>query len=380
MKTEKIALIADVHVGNHKRFGGPVRSGINERAALVIDVLGKAKQEAVANGCTALVVLGDLYDHSKPEPQIITAVQQALCANDGCPVYMLLGNHDQHSDAAGDHALGPHGGRAYLVEQPAVLPMGHTTLLMLPFHPKPAGQWLQENVERWAAQLGKRSAGDGSRVLLLHAGVWDDNTPDFLKGANDAVSVDALTEAAERLECSWVFCGNWHNRQLWQDTGRPSILQVGSLCPTGWDNPGLKGYGTLAIFDTRSSALLVREIMGPRFLVLHSAEELAGIQQRPGESLYVQVPTSPEQRASVVGLVESARQMGRIHQGEVVIDGRKAKTELADAARTVRSAASLDEALSGYVGKMPLEEPLQDVDRAEVQARASRLLASDKEV
>jgi len=32
-------------------------------------------------------------------------------------------------------------------------------------------------------------------------------------------------------------------------------MQLGALCPTGWDNPGLDGYGTVAFLDGEGDAL-----------------------------------------------------------------------------------------------------------------------------
>jgi hypothetical protein len=51
------------------------------------------------------------------------------------------------------------------------------------------------------------------------------------------------------------------------------ILQGGALCPTGFDNQGLHGYGTLAFWDTDKHRLSWQEMPGPRFCVARSEEE-----------------------------------------------------------------------------------------------------------
>jgi hypothetical protein len=86
-----------------------------------------------------------------------------------------------------------------------------------------------------------------------------------------------------------ICLGDWHQRRLWMDGKRrgdaPSspvrigadaehvILQGGALCPTGFDNPGLRGYGTLAFWDQDAHQLSWQEIPGPRFCVARSDEE-----------------------------------------------------------------------------------------------------------
>lgn len=68
------------------------------------------------------------------------------------------------------------------------------------------------------------------------------------------------------------------------------IMQGGALCATGWDNPGLHGYGTVALWDTDEHRLSWQELPGPRFCVARSDEEEASIvaeAQRLGHNLFL---------------------------------------------------------------------------------------------
>jgi hypothetical protein len=68
------------------------------------------------------------------------------------------------------------------------------------------------------------------------------------------------------------------------------ILQGGALCSTGFDNPGLHGYGTLAFWDTDEHRLSWQEMPGPRFCVARSEEEEQAIVEearRLGHNLFL---------------------------------------------------------------------------------------------
>ena len=68
------------------------------------------------------------------------------------------------------------------------------------------------------------------------------------------------------------------------------IMQGGALCSTGFDNPGLHGYGTLAFWDTDEHRLSWQEMPGPRFCVARSEEEEQAIVEearRLGHNLFL---------------------------------------------------------------------------------------------
>src|SRR5882724_6254079 len=107
----RIAFVADPHIANFPAHGGPAIAGINRRCQLTLDTLELAAAKANALDCECFVVLGDLYDTTRPLPQIETAVRKRLSKFDGF-VLLLMGNHDRNSGLAGDHALGPTAGAA----------------------------------------------------------------------------------------------------------------------------------------------------------------------------------------------------------------------------------------------------------------------------
>ena len=56
-----VCFLADLHVANHKRHGGPVKAGINRRCQHVLDALESAYKRAERLDAKAVVILGDLF-------------------------------------------------------------------------------------------------------------------------------------------------------------------------------------------------------------------------------------------------------------------------------------------------------------------------------
>jgi hypothetical protein len=373
----RFVFVTDVHLGNHNRHGGPVTAGINQRCQMILDALRNAAEYALRVRARAFFVLGDLFDTSKPTPQMLRGVQEVfnLLRRAGCSPVLLVGNHDQDSLQPGDHALAALSDHAEVIEQLEVRAWagqdGEEGLeaILVPFNPKPAQDWIAECAARVKPTLANPAFHQ--RILLVHAGIWDEQTPAFLRGAKDAVNVGFITDVAQDLGCSWVLAGNWHHREMWSDPGKPTILQVGALVPTGWDNPGRKGYGTVATFDTDEGTVGVAEHLGPRFV---DAElPLANLAQRSaqGERLFVRARCHPDQRGEALAQVEALTRDGKIHSGEVLVDPSFAKTAARAAAAAARSGTHMGEALTRFVSEMHLDA---GVSREAVASRALDLL------
>lgn len=359
----KIAFVADVHAANHARFGGVVKSGINRRCKLVLDAVADAACAATAAKCQAFVVLGDLFDTMRPEPQVITAMREALSFFDG-PVYLLVGNHDQESTAVGDHALGPLVSEDItVIESPTVVPVRDVSLALVPFRPGPAVEWL-------AGAVPKISPATKHAVLAIHLGLSDDKTAPWLSGAPDSIPVSELTGIARGFDA--VVAGNWHTRRSWigpsveRGHTRTHVMQVGTLCPTGFDNPGPENYGTLAFYDSEKvgkvgDGLSWQEIPGPRFV---SRDEVGKCIAK--STVFVRLRAAPEDTPAAMAWLAEAKESGAVADGTVEPDKAEAVAAARSAAGAARTATSLDEAVTRFVGAMEVGE---GVDRDTVLAR-----------
>lgn len=250
----KYAVVADVHIWNHKRHGGALVRGINRRAQLCLDVLREAVR--VANSEQArLIVAGDLVDSAGPiQPQLAAAIRQTLVqAWQGCRI--IPGNHDMTADNDASLEIYETVGRNILTAQGVSFYDQEPDICTMSFD----CNMFRDTI---------RDVG----LLVGHFGVYDDTFPPYLRSSKEAKHVDTLFTYMKERNIRCMMLGDWHGRRTWQRDGM-TVMQIGALCPTGWDNPGGLGYGTVALWDTETQELTWRELPGPRFCTVRSADE-----------------------------------------------------------------------------------------------------------
>lgn len=376
----KVAFVADVHVGNFKRFGGAFRGGMNDRCRIVIRTLAEAVRTARDEGCCNLVVLGDLFDTTKPTPQMIRAVQRAF-GDDGF-VIVIKGNHDSESSDKGDHALGPLRPVCKIVESSIVLDTPSCELLCVPFQEGPAIRWFPDEVLKLTE---KHPPGKRTRILAFHLGIEDEETKFFLQGAPDSVPVDLLLDLMDDCKIDFCYAGNWHDHRYWSASGGRRIVQVGTLCPTGWKDPGIEGFGFVSIVHTGlrgNQSVQNVEIPGPRFLTEPAASfdeyQFLGLKEH-GHSVYVRFTANSEEWDEASRVVDVLVEAGTIAGGDPHRQDIEQEAAARTAAHSAKSADSLAEAVFNYVEHMPLEPVSFDditatADRGNVLANVSKRL------
>lgn len=368
---ELVGIIADVQLGNHRRFGGSAEGGVNARARMILDVLARALDRAVEVRCACVVVAGDLFDYARPEAALLAAVQRLFsqARERGTRIVVLRGNHDMASDAADDNAQAPLAGHASVVAKPTVKlverAMGDAVaLLLLPYSPaqREAG-WLAPAVTQLADVAGD-VAPQASRLLVMHAGIVGATTPPWLASTPGAVRYEELRVLMDAHAIDACVAGDWHGRRVWaRDGATPpyyDVLQVGALVPTGWDNPGNRGrYGTIAFWS--GHGLQWEELGGPRFIKCSTrAEAAAAVEAAWAEDrLFVQLPSLAAERDANLQWLAAALERGDIVGGEAPPDEREAQVEARAAAGSARAAETFDAALAGFVGEMTVDDGVQ---------------------
>ena len=297
-----IVAVADVHVGNHGRFGGELREGLNRRCWAVLAALDYAVRVANEAGAT-LFIAGDLFDRHDPPARMVAGVMQALSAADH--VVVVCGNHDR---ADGDHhALGPLSWlpNAQVVTRPQVLYCGGWEVLCVPFQRGRGQDWLLPELARWGATPALHR-----RALVTHLGLRTPATPWFLRDSADAIDAPLLAEHLRAAGAELALLGNWHAPLDVRDGG-VEIRQCGALVPTGWDDPGLD-YGRVVGPD----GWLGAPAPGPRFLDWGRHE----LSLAPGAGQYVRARVSAAQEAGVASELEALRATGAVAAFEVLVE------------------------------------------------------------
>jgi len=362
-----IGFLADLHVANHRRFGGEVRAGINRRCQVILNTIARATMRAGELGVTDLVVLGDVFDTTRPEPQVISALQELL-GNNQFRTHILVGNHDQESAEVGDHALGPLDGFGLIkvYDRPTTIKIDGIGVMMVPFQPGPAKDWL-------AGAMSKAYATSNipdDTILALHLGLMGGDTPAYMRDVHDAIHVDRLSKHCEEFGIKAVAAGNWHGRWETEVSGI-KMIQVGSLCPTGFDNPGSTGYGSLTLWDS-ATGFHTDEIPGPRFLKARGLSETRKMLQQGVNldscSVYYQIHVDRNEAQAAQELVAAWDLSERV---DLTYDKREAEAAARSAAHAARSASTLESALAHFVTMMDLEE---GVAREEVLNRCRAYL------
>lgn len=367
----KIAFCADLHVWNHKVHGSDFNAGLNNRCRMVLDVLKRGASAAVAVGCREFVVCGDVFDGVKPSPQMVAALQEVIEESE-MEWHLLVGNHDSASSAPGDHALAPLLPVANVYEIPQVVELMGLDLVVVPYQAGIASEWFPEAVR----SLTRRPLRE-ERILCFHLGVEDSKTARSLSGSHDSVTVDMLRPLMLDHEITASFAGNWHDHRVWRD---PLIVQCGTLCPTGYNNPGADEYGRVCVYDTQAedveSALSVIEIPGPRFLKINAEDrDYIAATKLEGNTVYVKWTAQPDEFSDAEEVLGQWKQDGLVSEGGVYSDV-DASDELArNAAQAAKSAETFDEALSGFVKNMDLK----DLDPDDVLSRCREFLKTEGE-
>lgn len=391
----RIAFIGDCHVGNHGRHGGKMVGSINERCAMTLEAVSLACTAAVKARADHLFVVGDLIDYNRPEAAVLRALQVIFekAGRSGLAVHLLVGNHEQTSTAPDDHALSPlRPSVASVIDKPRVY-HGDVDVLAVPFRKGRAKDWLADTVRGMlAASEGDDAGTDGlhrpvllrRRILAIHLGIRDVRTPPWLRNSPDAIDVADLEAIGAEHGIALVVAGNWHNAQKWVthpggQSEAMTIVQVGALCPTGWDNPSsptgkMREYGRVVFTDDASTPTVVH-LPGPRFVKARSQEEFdaaTATAAAAGHSLFLEWDVAPEEMLDAKQAADEARAAGSLHVVEVLPDVTVAKQEAKNAGRMAKAEGTFDDALATFVDQCPMPE---EVNRANVLERAKAYLA-----
>jgi DNA repair exonuclease SbcCD nuclease subunit len=263
-----VAIVADVHLGNHRGWGGPVGTdGLNEAARLGVESLVEAIEIAKSAGCSVLIVAGDLFQTARPEPALIAAVQHAITAGE-LAVVLIPGNHDMPDATAenGNTALAPLWDCAQIVGSPERMVLSTFAIVAVPFDARaPMRKVLDE-----CPLLEKPNADESRRTILVtHVGVYDDSdakSSPWVRLAKDGISDTEMFAIMKRAGIRLAFVGNFHEHRQWTDPDGRTIIQCGTLAPHSFSDAGTHQRGLVILTD--GEMIKTSEARGVRFVNL----------------------------------------------------------------------------------------------------------------
>ena len=360
----KIVFLADLHIDNYQQFGGPQEGGVNQRAEYILATIRRAMELG-----DKVVILGDIFNKSKPPPVLIYRMQAALaCAYDVC---VIPGNHDMDSDAIGNNAVAPLSMSYSTVHQ---RPACWFNVIVVPFQVGSPESWLPNAIEEALSGLST-----APRVLATHFGISDDSTPYHLDNSSGHINVNKLVQICKRYGISFVFSGDWHRHQRWDIDG-VTVVQVGALCPNRFPPQYEQAsIGPAVVLDNGEVSMV--NVPGPRFYKLNFTKvrregwtipsdalpayirlkhRLEDTQEAKEWASALQVEHKLSERAGIFGGLDF-----EVDRGIEVIKAHAASFE-------ARQASSLEEAVQRYVAKMPVPT---NVSREMVLDNVQRLLS-----
>lgn len=354
----RVAFIGDVHLENYRSHGGSLQDGINHRCREVLHVLDQAIRAAEDHRVDALVVLGDLLHTARPAPQILHAIQE-IFRKLSRPVAIIVGNHERIGSGTNNSLMPLQVDATEVFTKPWVRSVGREYLAMIPYRPGKATEWLPPSIEEAFLFGGDKRCA----ALCLHIGIHDEElcqANSWMRHTEDAVSVEYLANLANQYGIPRIVAGHWHRRQEWLLDG-VRITQVGALAPTGWDNPGLEGYGAVELLGCAKECIT---IPSPRFLKLGWADICGdavmvkrALAHADAASLYLRVKVHPDKLLSArerMGAIAASHE--RIRGWEVVTDQAVASALARESATTARSAETLRDAVVGYIDELQMAD------------------------
>ncbi|TXH42792.1 MAG: hypothetical protein E6Q97_35210 [Desulfurellales bacterium] len=230
-------VLGDLHVGNLKFCGGPLRQGLNDRARAILQSVEDCVRYFVQNcGVTSVVQLGDFFDQPRPSPALVDASLHMIRAT-GVPWHILAGNHDLASHDA-PSALAPmnHVEGVYIYEKASIGLVDGLPWAMCPYTGPSAEDALQELLEAIKGHPTPVQHG------AVHYGLVDSRLTEL---RTDLVTKDSMQRIFEN-QYTYLFFGHEHNSRV--SAGR--WVSLGGFTHTGFGDTEVPCVGLVSAKGT----------------------------------------------------------------------------------------------------------------------------------
>lgn len=242
----RILCTADVHVGDKTIVTGNIsRARLPVYKSLCKELVSIAR----ANGCTAIIISGDLIDQKNKFPmEVYLAVLEFLQEADkwGVKVIWVRGNHETPNFETPERTLmGLFENHAKIFLSPGSIQIENTTLVFIPwYHPDKYREYVDKAVKA-VKDKGLRSKGKKA-VLFTHIGLAEGATSPSNFHPPSSLSVKDLHPS----EWDLVLIGDYHAAQQLL----PNVAYMGAPIPHTFGDFDIKGVWLLDTEDLRCTA------------------------------------------------------------------------------------------------------------------------------
>ena len=227
----KIALYSDVHWMTTSSIISGRGSKYSLKLENLIQSVNWAEKEAVNQGCSEIICLGDFFDRSNITGEEITSLKDVEWAN--IPHSFLVGNHEASTKDLRYNTTNVLKNLGFnVIEKPSLRMIGDLAVINIPY--------LQDDIRKSINEYRKDfNVANGRCVVLSHNDVKGIQMGFFL--SKEGIDIDDI-----RKNCDLFLNGHLHNGSKFSDNG----INLGNLTGKTFEEDGFKYKHCLYVLDT----------------------------------------------------------------------------------------------------------------------------------
>lgn len=265
----KILIVPDLHLGAGTSIGKDCNNGLNSRIEDQKDLLEFVFKKAKSNYVEKIVLLGDIWQHYKPDPVVVYIFLEWLVkCSEYFNVEVIQGNHDFTRSGTNKVSMLDCVEIPYIqgcsihtgIEIQNILYKDKIGLVYIPFTDRDqlcaktideAKDILFNNIK----DVIDKSINDWSKTknicfghLALEGSIWVGN-----EVSDDSNEIFVTKDMMNRLGFDYVFMGHVHKPQMISNSN-PYMVHVGSLDKTKFTGPDATEKH-ITLFDTKTDEI-----------------------------------------------------------------------------------------------------------------------------
>lgn len=261
------AVISDPHFHPYKQHSRIYPNGRNSRLMDIAKAFDMAVDEAVNEGCSSLVVAGDVFHvRGSVKPSVVNIVKDCLtyAMSNGLNVFILAGNHDMEKSLGGDtsvdvfNEMSAFGKNVFVVESDVPYQMFRVSGNEIGFIN------YNNDVEEWKSTF-KKCADLKPDIIICHQGI-DDFKPSA-DMPNKGVNVEWIKSASGGIP---VLAGDYHT-----PSNDGNVISIGSLTQLTFADEGTNHFVWIVEPSASSYNISNKVIDSPKFVTVNKATKLS---------------------------------------------------------------------------------------------------------